>query len=87
MICRCSHAFCYLCGVPWKTCTCPQWDEDFLTRPVPIAPLAPTPGHAHRWNQVRGPDCMDCGADWLPYVMRCTGCNLACCRRCTFNRG
>ncbi|KAF1843097.1 uncharacterized protein K460DRAFT_240523, partial [Cucurbitaria berberidis CBS 394.84] len=21
--CRCSHEFCYLCGVKWKTCTCP----------------------------------------------------------------
>ncbi|KAI0156592.1 hypothetical protein GGR57DRAFT_463908 [Xylariaceae sp. FL1272] len=28
--CRCKHQFCYLCGVEWKKCLCPQWDEDRL---------------------------------------------------------
>ncbi|KAK5955878.1 hypothetical protein OHC33_003519 [Knufia fluminis] len=29
--CRCSHEFCYKCGVaPWKNCGCPQWDEEML---------------------------------------------------------
>ncbi|KAI1269922.1 hypothetical protein F5Y18DRAFT_372016 [Xylariaceae sp. FL1019] len=27
MTCRCKHQFCYLCGVEWKKCRCPQWDE------------------------------------------------------------
>jgi len=31
MTCRCGAAFCYACGVPWKGCTCPQWEERRLT--------------------------------------------------------
>jgi len=27
MTCRCRTQFCYLCAMPWKRCTCPQWDE------------------------------------------------------------
>jgi len=27
MTCRCRTQFCYLCAVPWKGCTCPQWEE------------------------------------------------------------
>ena len=27
MTCRCRTQFCYLCAVPWKQCTCPQWEE------------------------------------------------------------
>jgi hypothetical protein len=30
MTCKCHGQFCYLCSAPWKTCTCPQWDEDRL---------------------------------------------------------
>jgi hypothetical protein len=26
--CRCRASFCYLCAVPWKNCTCRQWDDD-----------------------------------------------------------
>jgi hypothetical protein len=29
--CRCGSEFCYLCGVRWKQCTCPLWDESRLT--------------------------------------------------------
>ncbi|PHH55283.1 hypothetical protein CFIMG_003936RAa [Ceratocystis fimbriata CBS 114723] len=25
--CRCSFEFCYVCGVEWKNCQCPQWEE------------------------------------------------------------
>ncbi|KAI8917229.1 hypothetical protein DFJ77DRAFT_338660 [Powellomyces hirtus] len=25
--CRCRAEFCYVCGLPWKTCPCPLWDE------------------------------------------------------------
>ncbi|KAK6349553.1 hypothetical protein TWF696_005837 [Orbilia brochopaga] len=28
MTCRCGHSFCYLCGVPWKTCDCPSSSEN-----------------------------------------------------------
>ncbi|TKA66135.1 hypothetical protein B0A49_07074 [Cryomyces minteri] len=28
--CICSAQFCYLCGAPWKTCACPQWNEERL---------------------------------------------------------
>ncbi|KAK3935200.1 hypothetical protein QBC46DRAFT_272275, partial [Diplogelasinospora grovesii] len=27
MTCVCSANFCYLCGKPWRTCSCPQFDE------------------------------------------------------------
>ncbi|KZV76498.1 hypothetical protein PENSPDRAFT_741311 [Peniophora sp. CONT] len=30
MTCRCRHQFCYVCGEQWKTCACPQWDENRL---------------------------------------------------------
>ncbi|KAF5353585.1 hypothetical protein D9758_013793 [Tetrapyrgos nigripes] len=30
MTCRCRTEFCYLCAVPWKNCTCPQWEEQRL---------------------------------------------------------
>ena len=30
MTCNCRAEFCYLCALPWKTCTCPQWHDDRL---------------------------------------------------------
>ena len=30
MTCLCRTEFCYVCRAPWKTCTCPQWDEGRL---------------------------------------------------------
>jgi hypothetical protein len=30
MTCLCGAQFCYLCAVPWKKCTCPQWEETRL---------------------------------------------------------
>ncbi|KAJ3800624.1 hypothetical protein GGU11DRAFT_772557 [Lentinula aff. detonsa] len=30
MTCLCRMQFCYLCAAPWKTCDCPQWEEDRL---------------------------------------------------------
>lgn len=28
--CRCGAEFCYVCGVAWKRCRCPQWHEERL---------------------------------------------------------
>jgi hypothetical protein len=28
--CRCGLQFCYVCGIEWKKCRCPQWDEPNL---------------------------------------------------------
>lgn len=30
MTCRCRYQFCYLCTERWKSCTCPQWEENRL---------------------------------------------------------
>jgi len=27
MTCSCRTEFCFVCGVKWKNCLCPQWDE------------------------------------------------------------
>ncbi|GAA5914725.1 hypothetical protein JCM8208_000681 [Rhodotorula glutinis] len=54
MTCLCSTQFCYLCAAPWKTCTCPQWDEDRLVRAAEArvqaqAPhVAPAPARVER---------------------------------------
>lgn len=30
LACFCKAEFCYVCGEPWKTCSCAQWDENRL---------------------------------------------------------
>jgi len=90
MYCRCGHEFCYLCGVHWKTCRCPQWDEEFLTRPDPVGQPAPAPEpepaeHLHVWQRLTGGNCEDCRADWLRFVMYCGGCGVTSCWRCIGN--
>ncbi|KAF8963236.1 hypothetical protein BDZ97DRAFT_1039555 [Flammula alnicola] len=30
MTCRCRTQFCYLCAARWKSCQCPQWEENRL---------------------------------------------------------
>ena len=30
LACPCKNQFCYLCGVKWKKCKCPQWSEERL---------------------------------------------------------
>jgi hypothetical protein len=78
----------------WKRCSYPQWEEDYLTRQAPhvpeairVTPLAVVADlHEHHWQRERGGDCGDCGVDFLPFVMRCRGCNFASCWRCINNR-
>jgi len=45
--CNCRAQFCYVCGEQWKTCACPQWNEDRLlsraTQIVDRQPRAPGP--------------------------------------------
>jgi len=60
MTCVCTHQFCYVCGVHWKNCDCPQWEETRLfaaaERRVPAVAVAArnAPGAvAARANQVR----------------------------------
>jgi E3 ubiquitin-protein ligase RNF144 len=100
MTCRCRNEFCYLCGAKWKTCACPKWDEDYLTRPLPVAPVAPVQPtapaalipapvlaeHRHDWARVLDTPCQDCGNDRLRWVMQCIECDFASCWRCIHNR-
>jgi hypothetical protein len=30
MTCHCRAEFCFVCGVRWKNCECPQWNEQRL---------------------------------------------------------
>lgn len=59
MTCRCRTEFCYLCRARWKSCGCPQWDENRLLRAAEArvnarfgqglaaaAPAAPAPRQA-----------------------------------------
>lgn len=42
--CRCNAQFCYVCGLKWKTCQCPQWDEARLySRATEIVNRNPQP--------------------------------------------
>lgn len=42
--CPCGAQFCYICGVRWKTCLCPQWDEPrLLARATQIIQREPNP--------------------------------------------
>ncbi|KAF5564116.1 arylsulfatase [Fusarium phyllophilum] len=45
--CRCSYQFCYRCDEKWKTCDCPQWDEEqLMARRAAIAAAAAAPAPA-----------------------------------------
>ncbi|KAH6633709.1 hypothetical protein C7974DRAFT_309160 [Boeremia exigua] len=90
MTCRCTHQFCYLCGVKWKRCSCPQWDEGYLTHEPPLGLPGPAAAaghdlHEHHWRRRNGGVCGGCGATYLPWVLRCTGCNMLRCLQCVDN--
>ncbi|KAI4842474.1 hypothetical protein E4T44_03791 [Aureobasidium sp. EXF-8845] len=45
--CVCGAQFCYVCGARWRTCDCPQFNEEYLLTGVP------RPRHAgHRLFQL-----------------------------------
>jgi len=100
--CRCSNDFCYLCGAPWKSCSCEQWDEARLTdRTAQVAAREGRRGDEaqvrhelitrhdcehDRYRGVAGGRCDECN-DVLPvFLYRCTRCGLELCRRCRHNR-
>ncbi|KAI0070132.1 hypothetical protein K474DRAFT_1680382 [Panus rudis PR-1116 ss-1] len=41
MTCLCKTQFCFRCRAPWKTCSCPQWDELRLTEGNALPALRP----------------------------------------------
>ncbi|KAF2423376.1 ariadne RING finger [Tothia fuscella] len=62
MTCKCGGEFCYLCGVAWKGCTCPQWEEDRLVaRAEEVAARQPTPAAAENLQapQRRAPEIQE----------------------------
>ena len=50
MTCVCAAQFCYVCGSPWKTCPCPQWERVELREldAPPAQPIRPPPIDAAR---------------------------------------
>lgn len=113
MTCHCHAEFCFVCGVKWKNCECPQWDETRLVQaaemraqndlgervriaePARFAQAVRSVAERiryyhdcdpHRWRGTGPGDCEECG-DYLPvYLKMCIDCNLAVCRRCSYNR-
>ena len=50
--CLCRAEFCYVCGERWRTCDCPQWNEERLyARAVQIAQRGNQPGNARVQQQ------------------------------------
>ncbi len=52
--CRCGAEFCYLCGLPWKTCPYEQWNEGrLLARAYDIVDRdeGPFPVHDEAWAE------------------------------------
>ncbi|KAF2750156.1 hypothetical protein M011DRAFT_474627 [Sporormia fimetaria CBS 119925] len=85
--CRCGHQFCYLCGVQWKHCTCPQFAEDYiLDEPIDpdLAGLDEVCDHNYNERRRRGM-CRDC-LNRPGFVMVCGLCQVARCWRCIHNR-
>lgn len=82
MTCRCKTQFCYLCQARWKTCGCPQWDEQRLYH---VAEARAEGGNVHaamrllrahhecehgRWRRWSGGGrCEECGHYLPDYLM------------------
>ncbi|KAI1390837.1 uncharacterized protein F4822DRAFT_394597 [Hypoxylon trugodes] len=59
--CRCRHEFCYICGAPWKTCGCDQFD----TAEANVQPPALPPfNHGLRHAVIHHPD-LDIHENWV----------------------
>ncbi|GJE85955.1 IBR domain-containing protein [Phanerochaete sordida] len=50
MTCRCRKQFCYLCGADWKTCGCPQWEENRLLNAAAVRVERQNPRAANPLN-------------------------------------
>lgn len=84
--CPCSAEFCYVCARPWKTCPCPEWDEQRLIDRANVVagrrpfPPAPNQGQLAVDNMPRNlRDHHECNHhDWqrLRGGDRCEGCEL-----------
>ncbi|KAH7159026.1 hypothetical protein DER46DRAFT_611016 [Fusarium sp. MPI-SDFR-AT-0072] len=95
--CRCDYQFCYLCGKQWKTCNCPQWNEEHLMAraPAPAAaqlaqPVQPVQCRHRdytRFDRVRCQEACDDCEEWTRrYIMCCPDCNLEICLPCLLAR-
>ena len=95
--CTCRHEFCYACGANWKTCECPNWDEQYIAAENdddnPEAAAEGPDQHGvgrcehELWTFVRGRGvCADCHWRSNLFTMVCNQCGLRACRRCMQNR-
>ncbi|KAL1968066.1 hypothetical protein VTN77DRAFT_2196 [Rasamsonia byssochlamydoides] len=52
--CICRTEFCYACGLRWKTCQCPIWDENRLLEAYPQRAGANNSGQNNNQNRPQG---------------------------------
>ncbi|QGI99771.1 hypothetical protein CEK26_012840 [Fusarium fujikuroi] len=55
--CRCGYQFCYHCGKRWKTCDCPQWDEEQLMARAAANAAAQAPAAVRQAQPVQRVRC------------------------------
>ena len=98
--CPCSAEFCYVCGLKWKTCKCPLWDEsrlllranEVVDRGGNIDAVAQVQARAGCYHEgfrmlPEAGRCQDCGNYMHNFILECRRCPLRVCRRCRRDRG
>ncbi|KAF4344091.1 IBR domain protein [Fusarium beomiforme] len=90
--CLCKYQFCYACGKRWKTCQCPQWNENHLVERAKGAVAAAVPGrldevracgHQGYFERVYGQaECENCGQEMRNFILECQICGIDVCHRC-----